>query len=429
MQDQMDARDARDTFHSRLDSARAKTHDVQHEEHTFAGGRTPRDDEELQKGPDLSYLQEALDGYQVEGVDLPDVPDVREDIDWMRDKIGETPEVPDLSGEMERLRSKYQVEPIEQQIAEYDREIVEAQQRWEEQFAREEGRPVTLEQMRGRTGEMSREMEREIGFLEQRKEVAVSELNQKYENINMMMDLEAQQYEMARQDYEMRFNKAFNLTGMLIDTKMQDFQNALNLAKTETELESVRQQTALANWQVATDAVSNAIQRGAMQSINNLSSEQKAKLAKQEVQAGLPAGFTETLLNNMRPQEEHIQSIVSQDQTEISSILRNPTDGTFRVEKNPTGLSAARTETGLVETASDLDLNTKSQQLTHFRTDWVEGMKDELNKMPEQERVELIQRFLGELDAYYDRVDTQDILREMRRAGIDVPMSVTQFNR
>ena len=397
---------------------------------TFPGGRAPQQDP--QTGFDPSQLQEALDSYQTEGVDLPDVPDVREDIDWMRDKMAETPEVPDLRGEMERLRQEYQVEPLEQQISEYDREMMEAQQRWEEEFSREQGRPVTLEQMRGRTGEMSREMEREIGFLEQRKQVAVNELNQKYENINMMMNLEAQQYEMARQDYEMKFDKAFNITGMLLDTEMQEFQNALNLAQTESQLEQVRQQTSLANWQIATDAISNAIQRGAMQSVNDLSAEQKAKLAKQEAQAGLPTGFTETLLNNMRPQEEHIQSIVSEDQTQISSIIRQP-GGSIRTETHSTGLPAAQvtTDDGEVvrKTASDLDLNSASQQLTHFRTDWIEGMKDEINRLPEEQRVEVVQGFLTELDAYYDRVDRQDLIQEMQRAGIDLPLSIRQWNR
>ena len=371
---------------------------------------------------DPRQLQETLDGYQLGGVQIPRPPDIRESVDAMRDMMKEAPDVPDLRSEMERLRSEYQVEPLEGQIHDYDRQIIDAQERWQGELDREGDRPgATLEQMRGRQGELQREMQKEIGFLELRKNVAVNQLNQKYETINMMMNLTVGQYELARQDYEMKFNQAFSLTGMLAENERYQFESALQMAQTSFDVDQVRQQTAMANWQVMTSTIMDSIQMGGLQSINNLTAEQKAQLSKVEAQAGLPSGFTETVTAQLRPKEEVLQSIVSQDQTKVSTIIRQP-DGTYRTITTPTGLPEAyiRTyedEVGADTTARDQGLTSAAAQRTHFRTDLLPNITENYT---EEQIKENLPTLMTEWDRFYDLLDPDELRKQLRYAGFTV---------
>lgn len=368
-------------------------------------------------------FQATLDGYQLAGVDIPRIPDIREDIDWMREQMQAAPAVPDLRSEMERLRMEYQVEPLERQISDYESEIVAAQQRYSEMIAKERDRPgATLEQLRGRAGEIESEMRQEIGFLEARKNVAINQLNQKYSTINTMMGLTVQQYELARQDYEMKFNQAFNLIGLAADNQWRQFDASLNLAKTAYDVHQIERQAALANWQVVSETIHRSIKDGAMNSINDLTPHQLAKLTQMESQANLPEGFTQKVLQNLRPQDEFISSVVSSDETMMSVLVRTP-DGLYQTRTISSGLPQKPLTTAGVsgvsggQTVSDLGINTSAQQKTHFRS-FLNDLKVE-NITNEQMQALWDQRKM-EWDLLWDRLDLGDLRTEISQVFPDI---------
>jgi LysM repeat protein len=288
---------------------------------TIQGGLGGGQIQEIHQQQDT--FQKGLDDYQLSRIELPSIPDFREDINWLRDQMQQVPALPDLRGEMERLRQQYQVEPLESQISDYDRQIVEAQQKYSELLSKEKERPVTLEVMRGRTGEIEEMMRQEIGFLEARKNVTVNQLNQKYNTINMMMNLTVQEYEFARQDYEMKFNQAFNLMGLLMDNERFQFDAALKLAKTEVEIKEIQRQAALVNWEITSTALQNAIQAGST-SLDKLTAEQKAQISRLELEAGLPHNFTMTVLAGLEPKDEIISPpTLSADGSLYSMVIRD----------------------------------------------------------------------------------------------------------
>jgi len=176
---------------------------------------------------------------------------------------------------MQEIRSQYQVEPLENQITELDKQINDLRALYETAEVKEGERLAPMAIISKRKAKISEEKAIELNRLINEKNAVINQLNSKYGMIDTVMKLQSQTYEDARQQYEFEYNKALQ----------------------QQQLLASAENTQMDNSRATLNSITNMMTSAGM-SWNDLDINMQYQIYKSELQAGLPAGTTQAFTQN-----------------------------------------------------------------------------------------------------------------------------------
>lgn len=208
-------------------------------------------------------------------------------------------------------RAELKVDAKEAEMAGIDAEIAKLDNEWKSLQDTEDNRQVSKLQINRRKSEEQILYEKARGELVGKKNTLANELNQKYNVIDTFMKYSEMDYEAAEREYTNKFNQAIALTNLI--------KNVEDSEKADAERKS---DNARANLQVMMSSLKG-------KQFSELDSSTKSELAKMELQAGLPTGFTEFALSSM---DEPVVSMGSEftnssGQRQVPVYTKNPETG------------------------------------------------------------------------------------------------------
>ena len=236
----------------------------------------------------------------------------------------------DYVKEYEDFRNKYQVEPLEAQLSQVDKQIADLQGSYDTTITKQEGRLAS----RGAITDMEKKIGRDyidrLNALNREKQVLVNQLNMKYDTINTLMKLSRESYLDSLGQY---------------DRKYKEYQDLYNMFYKERAYEDTQEERlkkdALANLGVVTDTLTDAVKNGSITSLKDLDDTTKLQIRKLETQAGLPAGFIDKVIEVAKPITESggkvIKTVANDDGSVVSVLIQEP-DGSIGVKKINTGV-------------------------------------------------------------------------------------------
>lgn len=244
------------------------------------------------------------------------------------------PELPQFEQKFTDLRTKYGVEGLESQLSELkaQEDALYAQQRT--RTAAERGKPVAMNVISGRVGEVERQEAERIDAIQRQIRNVSDQLNTKYKMIDTYMKLADMDYDNASAAYDRDFSNnlsIFNVVRGIDESQKTDEERLIDNAR--------------ANAQIVINAMTTK-----NLTYDQLSEDEQLNLTKLSVQAGLGADFFATVMN-VSTGKEILTTIVSDDKTRATIMYK---DGTTKT-----------VETGLPPSPTDEDefgAATKTQQ-------------------------------------------------------------------
>jgi hypothetical protein len=214
--------------------------------------------------------------------------------------------------EFERLRAEYGVADMESYLVDLkaQEEFLYAELR--ARTGAERGKPVPMGVIAGRIGEVERQQMERIDVIRRLKATVTDQLNVAYGVISTYINYMGQDYNDAVNAYNDAFKRNVTIYGLMADVR-----------KEQREEVRYQQQIASANLQTMV----NAITAGNI-SYGDLPVDQQSMIRKLEVQAGLPAGFTENI--KMSKGDSMLFSTSNEGITQIGFLQP---DGTVKVEE------------------------------------------------------------------------------------------------
>lgn len=206
---------------------------------------------------------------------------------------------------------------LESQLSDLQNQEAAIQKTNRERLQAEEDKPVALGVIGGRQSEIDRQTQKQLSDIAIQKTAVTNVLNMKYNMVNTMMSLKKMDYENASADYDSKFNQAISAINLLRGLK-SDEQNDKDRAET----------SARANLQI----IYNGIEKGAVD-FSKLDPNVKNSITKWETQAGLPAGFVQTI-KSTNPTSEIVSTTSRVDgagKKYIDLVMRNQ-DGSISVK-------------------------------------------------------------------------------------------------
>lgn len=223
----------------------------------------------------------------------------------------ESPERPRLMETFTRLREEQGVSDIEQQLNDLKAQEEEIAATIRQRRTLERDKPVAQNVIEGRISTAERQESERADYVRRQIQTKVDQLNSAYNTINTIMTFTQADYELAKDEYDTKFNQAMQVTELM-----------RGLRRDEMDEREYAQSTARANLQITT----NAIYQGNLR-YEDLSPQQRTEITKMEVQAGLPPGFVSNL--KLNPKDQIVFTSSNQGVTQVG--IRNP-DGTISVE-------------------------------------------------------------------------------------------------
>ena len=295
--------------------------------------------------PDIDPKQEAIDlvQQQLEEFEKMQEADLKKDddvpvrprvyLDKIKEMLEKPEEVerPDLATEFEALRARYQVDPLESQLSSVNRQITDLMTLADKALRDEEKAMAPTAVIRLKQQRMGAEFNQKLTAFNLQRKTIIDELNSKYDTINNIMQLKKKDYRMARDDYEREFNRQLTLYRLLTDEKEWQYKQDIRQIEREDQAAERTRRTALANWQVTSDIIQENLRLGILPSFAELPEEVKISLRELELQAGLPAGFTENTIGLTRevdPERRVIHRAVWPDKSKVTVMYD---DGTSRI--------------------------------------------------------------------------------------------------
>ena len=237
------------------------------------------------------------------------IEDIQEKLEESEEKIPEPVSMVDLFKEQ---KEKLGIDVLETELADLDADIERINTELLVQ-AEEAGEKLISTREIGRAkGALQKRADREIALLNVERSAVARQLSNKYDSLEMVMNITQQDFTNASTYYTNQYNRTISL-----------FNLALGLEEKEYTRAEKAEQDARANWDVVTNAMKdNGIAFG------DLTDDQKLKLDQLETQAGLPTGFSEKILASVNPDKTVVSKITSTDKSQISILYD---DGTVEV--------------------------------------------------------------------------------------------------
>ncbi|KKN02831.1 hypothetical protein LCGC14_1113810, partial [marine sediment metagenome] len=228
------------------------------------------------------------------------------------------------------------IEDLENEFASAEADIERLDADFASKLEEEEGRKVSLKQVR------RRQTAEGIAYNRKRRELVVdrnalaNRLNMKYSVLNNIVKYTGQDYDDAQQDYQFKFNAALQLTSLL--TGIED------KAKTaeERQIDNAR-----ANLQIMYNLF-----KGGNVSYSSLDSATQLDIKNMELQAGLPTGFTKFIDENIKEDVvSFLPAYTSEDGNRIQPVATISADGRYSIKNVNLGQAGATTKTKLISQA------------------------------------------------------------------------------
>lgn len=264
--------------------------------------------------------------------------EIKAGVDEFTDVFGNTgdrPETPDLTALYESFRTgaqgeMYNTTELEESMAFWKDQKRKADARRLERIEFEESQPVALGVIQGKTSEIQNQEDRELQKINNEIAYVTDQLNIKYSMIDTMMNLTQLDYKNASEAYDSQFSQNIQMINLV-----------QGIQSNEKAQEQKTQDTARANLQI----IQNNLTEGNM-SYTDLTDDEKLNIRKLEIQAGLPAGFTERLKNS-DPKANIISTTSRTDPSgkQYVDILTKNEDGKLTVQSIYTGMTKVSSST------------------------------------------------------------------------------------
>ena len=403
------------------------------------GGVDLETDENAKRNEAIDSIQDTLDAFQKlqearKGEEIPTR--TRGYLEKLEGMIEEPvkPTRPGYVDEFEKLRDKYKVEPLEGEMSKIDKEIAALKGTEESAMAAVSERLAPESVIYLRELKLGKDFDRRMNALNLQKQTVLNELNMKYDTINNIMNLKKEDYIAARSDYEYQFNKQLTLYQIISGEEKWEWEQAVKAIQIEADAEQRNRTNALTNWQITSNAIKEQLKSGTISSMDDIPDETRLSLQRLEVQAGLPSGFTETVIGLTDVDENVLNSQLSEDQTKISVLIQRD-NGELRIETFPSGLPyvapkgvAGKVDKDLLERQYKAGLLTDKAEGMEYEEakryyggyiglDWIDRIyKEEEYEDTAKERVE--KEYYEDLESWLDKVKAEPKKYYVTEAGV-----------
>ena len=232
----------------------------------------------------------------------------------------ERPEVPNLSELYKKLTTGeqgeiYKTTELEDNLSFWKNQERDIQARMRDRMAYEEGKPVAMGVISGKTSEIARQEQKNLSFANRQIAYVNDQLKTKYSMIEMVMNFTSLDYKNASNSYDKDFS--------------QNLQTLNFIKGVESEIKSDKEKeedNARANIQI----IANNLSKGGM-SFDELDDNQKLEMNKLEIKAGLPIGFLESI-KNTNPKADILSTTtrVAPDGNKYADVILRNDDGSFQ---------------------------------------------------------------------------------------------------
>lgn len=236
----------------------------------------------------------------------------------LTEMLGTKPETPSLRDEYQKelLRSGYNEDAAA--LAEADKAIKQLDADFASQQKTEEGRQVSMAQVRRRQAAEQIDYERVRRDLVVDRDFLANKVANKQAVVNTMMTLFGQDVENAQAAYQNKFTNALAITNLL-----------RGIEQDQLTQQQRQQDNARANVQV----MSNLLSSGNVK-YNQLDTATKSQLKSMELQAGLPVGFTQFVNETVKdPEVQFLPAYTDINGVRIQPIATiNPKTGAYTIK-------------------------------------------------------------------------------------------------
>lgn len=235
--------------------------------------------------------------------------------------LGNKPTAPNFENTYNSLVGQYGISDLENNLNDLTNQENELRAQFRQQKATEEGKPVAMNVIEGRVGEEERAANERLDAVLRQKDYVTNQLKTKYDVVNNIMNLKKLDYQTASDEYNTSFSQnlqMFNTVKGIADSQKSDLEREQDNARANTQI------------------IYNAIQSGGLK-ISDISDDQKLAITKQEMQAGLPVGFYESL-QSKNPKADIVTSTSRESggSKYVDVIMRNP-DGSLTTQSMRVG--------------------------------------------------------------------------------------------
>lgn len=222
------------------------------------------------------------------------------------------PAVPDLAKQFTDLKTTYNIDGLEQQMNDLDKQEQDAQAQLRANTVNEQGKPVAMNVIEGRVSEQTRQAQDNLDFITRQKTYISNQLQTKYKTIDTLMKLTDSTYDNSKAAYDSQFTQTLSLinSASAVDEK----------AKTDADRAA---DNARANAQIVINA---AATRGVTYA--DMTPDQKVSLSKLGIESGLGADFFSSVLEKSSG-KEILTQVVSADQTKMTIVYKDGTTKLF----------------------------------------------------------------------------------------------------
>lgn len=223
------------------------------------------------------------------------------------------PTIPNLTDTYNGLRTSYGVTDLESQLNTLQSQAKQVTASLALQKTDEEGKPVAMNVIEGRESEETKQANQKLTEINNQISTLSGQLQTKYNTIDTLMKYTSQDYTNASAAYDKQFSnniQLFNTVKGVQDSTLSQDEKAKDDAR--------------ANLQI----IYNTLTSGGG-SLSTISDAEKANITKLELQAGLPQGFYQALVNK-NPKAD-ILSTTTRDNngTKYADVIMRNQDGSL----------------------------------------------------------------------------------------------------
>lgn len=234
--------------------------------------------------------------------------------------MGSRPEATSLTERYGELRAEANVSELESRLTDLEAEQKEIDAIKRQRVAEQRDKRVAQGVIEGRVSAVERQENERIDAVNRELSYVSNQLNNKYNVINQILNLEQQDYANSVASYDAKYTQAINT-----------LQLARGIVSDQLSIEQKAQDSARANLQI----VYNAMADGAI-GVEDMTDVQKTFVSKLEAESGLPVGFYELLKKQVTT--TNAKMLTSTTYTDTGGkkytdvIFQNP-DGSLRTQQ------------------------------------------------------------------------------------------------
>jgi hypothetical protein len=238
-------------------------------------------------------------------------------IDMLDDYSDDTKETTSFKEQYAAERAKLGVGDLETELANLDAELAKLDADYASSQESEEGRKVSMAQIRKRQSAETVLYNRSRRDLVAERNSIATQLNNKYGVLSTMMDLAKMDYDVAQDEYNNKFNRTLQLTNLL--------QGIEESEKTE---QTQKEDKARANLQVMMEVLQSS-----GKSYDDLDVSIQSQISQIELASGLPMGFTKLITETVDdPIVTMLGEYTNSQNQRVLPILTQNVDGSTSVK-------------------------------------------------------------------------------------------------